>query len=75
MGVACCESEDTFDMVYNLVETPVEGHCDVYLCEGSSSLSCDIVLSNPFDHSHVSSCAHSLHFSLSLILICPLIIL
>jgi len=40
--------------VCNLVETPLEGCCDLFEHEGSSSFSCDNVLLNPFGHSHVS---------------------
>ena len=29
VGAMCCESEDTFDVVHNLVETPLEVSCDV----------------------------------------------
>ena len=29
VGVACCELEDVFDVVHNLVETPLEVSCDV----------------------------------------------
>ena len=33
-----CESEDTYAVVHNLVETYLEVSCDVYVHEGSSSL-------------------------------------
>ena len=40
---ACLESRDTFDKVPNLVETPLEGHRDVFVHEDSRSLGCDNV--------------------------------
>jgi len=52
--VACLESEDTFDEVYDLVETPLEGSSYVFIHEDFPSLGCNIVLPNPLDHSHVS---------------------
>jgi len=48
------ESEDTYDVMHNLVETPLEVSCDMHVQEESSSLSCDNVLHNPLDQSHVS---------------------
>ena len=35
-----CESRDTFGELHNLVETPLEGCCDVYVHEESSGLDC-----------------------------------
>jgi len=53
VAYSCCELEDAFDVVHNLVKTPLEGCCDVYGHEESLSLDCDSVLPNPFNHSHV----------------------
>ena len=61
MDVAYCESKHTFDVVNDLVETPLEGSCDVYVHEGSSSLGFNYASPNPFDHSHVSPMCHLLH--------------
>jgi len=47
------ESEDTYDVVHNIVENPLEGCCDVFVHEASSSWSFDKVLPNPLDESHV----------------------
>jgi len=51
---ACFESEDIFDEVHDLVETPLELSHDVFMHEESPSLGCNNVLPNPLDHSHVS---------------------
>ena len=48
------DSEDTFDKVYDLVETPLEGSRDVLMHDESPSLGCNNVLPNPLDHSYVS---------------------
>jgi len=55
MDASYCESRDTFNRVYNLVETPLEGHCDMYAHEESSSLGCNNVFTNTLDQSHVST--------------------
>ena len=53
------ESEDTYDMAQNLIETPLEGYSDVFVHEASSTFSRDNVLSNPLGQSHVSPmCSH-----------------
>ena len=46
-------SEDTFDEVLNLVETPLKGPCDVFVHEDFPSLGYDIVLRNYLDYSYV----------------------
>jgi len=43
-------------MEHNLAESPLEGCRDILMHEGSPSLTCDNVLPNPLEHSHVSSC-------------------
>jgi len=50
---ACLEWGDTFDRVHNLIETPFEVSCDVYVHEDSSSLGFNYVILNPLDHFHV----------------------
>jgi len=50
-----CGFEDTFDMEHNLVSTPLEGCRDVFLHEGSPSLTHDNVIPSPLEHSHASS--------------------
>jgi len=52
---ACFESEDTFDDVHDLVETPLEGSCDVFAYKESPSLGFyNLVLPNPLNNSHIS---------------------
>ena len=46
----CCELEDTFDTMHDLVEIPFEGSCDVFMHEESLSLCFEGVLLNPIDH-------------------------
>jgi len=75
VDVAYCESNDTYNEVPNLVETSLEGSCDVYVHEESSSLGCDYIFPNPLIIPMFLPCAHNLHFPLSIILNCPLIIL
>ena len=49
------ESEDTFDKVHDLVETPLRRLRDVFIHDESPNLGFDnIVIPNPLDHSHVS---------------------
>ena len=55
MKNALCGLEDTFDMEHNLVDTPLEECRDVFMNEGSPSLTCDSVLPSPLEHSHVST--------------------
>jgi len=50
-------------VVYNLVEPPFEMSCGVLVHEKSSSLSYEIGLFNPLDHSHVSHMCSQLSFS------------
>ena len=45
--------EDTFDVMHNLVETPLGMSYDVYAHKESSSLNYDNILSNPLGHSDV----------------------
>ena len=52
---ACLESKDTFDMVRNLVDTPLERSRDAFVHKESPSIACDNVLPNPLDHSHIST--------------------
>jgi len=49
MDVACCESEDMFDVVRNLLEPPFKVSCDVYVHKNSSSLGSNYVIYNPLD--------------------------
>ena len=51
---ACFESRDTFDKVHDLVETPLEGSCDVFVHKDFPSLDSNIVLPNPLNHSYAS---------------------
>jgi len=52
---ACFESDDIFDEVHDLAETPLEGSCDVFVCEESPSLAFDdSVIPNILEHSYVS---------------------
>ena len=52
---ACFKSEDILDEVLVINETPLEGSCDVFMHKESPSVGFDnVVLPNPFDHSHVS---------------------
>jgi len=48
------ESEDTFDVAHNLVDTPSEGCRDTFVHEGSLSVGCDDVSPNLLDHSYVA---------------------
>ena len=73
MNNALCGLEDTFDMEYNLVDTPLEGCHDMFVHEGSSSLGCDKDSPNPLKHSHVSPMCSQPHFSPIICLICPMI--
>ena len=72
---ACFELEDTYDVVHNLVETPFEGHCDMYVHGESYSLCCEIVSPSPLDHSHVSLMCSPPSPSLGIILVSLWIIL
>ena len=47
--------KDTVNEVHDLVETTLEGSCDLLVHRDFSSLGCNIVLPNPVDYSHVSS--------------------
>ena len=47
--------EETLEREHNLVYTPLEGCRDLFLHEGSSSLSFENVLPNPLEHAHVST--------------------
>jgi len=49
-----CQSEDTYYVMHNLVKTPLEVSCDVYVHEEYFSIGCNNVHSNPLDHSNVS---------------------
>ena len=50
-----CGFEDTLDRGHNLVNPPLEGCRDLFMHEGSSSLSFENVLPNPLEHAHVST--------------------
>jgi len=49
---ACFVSEDIFNKVHDLAETPLEDLNDVFVHKESPSLGCDSVLPNLLDHSH-----------------------
>ena len=51
---ALCGFEDMLDREHNLVDTPLKGCRDLFVHEGSSSLSYENVLPNPLEHAHVS---------------------
>ena len=69
------ELEDTYDKVHNLVEIPLEGCCEVYVHEESSSLGFNYVSPSPFNYSYVCSMCSPTFSIPSIILMCPLIIL
>ena len=46
--------ETSFEEVHNLVYTPLEGCCDMFVHPGSPSLGCNDVIPNPLEHSHDS---------------------
>jgi len=50
-----CGFEDTLNRGHNLVDPPLEGCRDLFVHEGSSSLSFENVLPNPLEHAHVST--------------------
>ena len=52
--VACFESEDTLEGVYDLVETLFNGSCDVFVHKDFPSLGCNMALPNTLYRSHVS---------------------
>ena len=51
---ACEELEDTFDMAHSLGDTPLEECHDMLVQKRSPSLSCDDVMPNSLERSHVS---------------------
>jgi len=55
MNNKCCGFEDTLDREHNLVDTPLEGCREVFVHNGSPSLTYDNVTPNPLEHSHVST--------------------
>ena len=60
---ACEESKDIFDEMHNLVDTPLDGCCDMFVNEGCPSLGCDDVIPIPLEHSYVSlMCSQPLFF-------------
>jgi len=67
---ACLESEDTFDMVHNLVDTPLERCRDIFAHGGSPSLGCDDVFHNSLENVMFLLCVHNLHFPLGIPLMC-----
>jgi len=75
VNAACCESEDTYDVVHNLVGTSLEGCCDLYVYEESFSLDCDNVFANHLCHSHVSPMCSQPSFSPKYYSDVPMIIL
>ena len=72
---ACFESEDTLDVVHNLVNTPLEGSPDVFMHEESPSLDCASVLLNPLHHSYTFPLCSLPSFFFDYVLMCPLVIL
>ena len=75
MNNALCELEDTFDTEHNLVDTPLKGCRDVFMHEGSPSLASNHDSPNPLSIPMFLLCIHNLHFPLSILMMCPLIIL
>ena len=55
VGAICCESKDAFDVMHNLVETPLEVSCDECVHEDSSIPNSNYVILNSLDHSHIST--------------------
>jgi len=51
---ASFKPEDILAEVHDLDKTPLEGSHEVFMYEEFTSLDCNNVLPNPFDHSHVS---------------------
>jgi len=52
---ACFKSKDTFDEMYDLVETPLKCSRDIFAHKDFPNIGfTNIVLPNPLDHSHVS---------------------
>jgi len=49
-----CGFEDTLDREHNLVDTPLEGCREVFVHEGSPSVTYDNVMPNPLKHSPIS---------------------
>ena len=78
MNNTLCELEDTFNMEHNLVDTPLEGCRDVFMHEGSPSLACEVVIMFspvPLSISMFLPFVHNFYFPLSILMMCPLIIL
>ena len=74
MNNVCCGLETPFEEVPHLVDTPLKG-CDMFVHEGSPSLGCDNVSSNPLVNFHVSPVCSQPPFSPSILLMCPMIFL
>ena len=55
MTNALCGLGDIVEEVHNLVYTPLEGCRDLFVHEGSSSLTYNNVFPNPLEHAHVST--------------------
>ena len=72
---ACLESEGMFGGVHDLVRIPLEGCRDVFVHEQFCSLGCENVLPTPSIILMFLPNVPSLHRPLSLISMCPLIIL
>ena len=74
---ACFKSDDTYDEVHDLVETPSEGLRDVFMCKESLSLGCNNVLPHPLNHSRISPISslpsHSLEYYIDMPIENPMI--
>ena len=76
MNYDLCGLEDTLDREHNLVSTPLEGCQDLFVHEGSSSLSYENVLPNPLSMPIFLLLVHHLHrHPLSILMMCPMIFL
>ena len=72
---ALCGLDDTFGMEHNLVNTPLEGCRDVFVHEESPSLLVIMFSTIPLSIPMFLPFVHNLHFPLSILMMCPLIIL
>jgi len=74
-GVNACEELEDFDEVHSLVDTSLEGCCDMFVHKGCPSLGCDDVIPIPLSIPIFLPCFQTLHFPLSILLMCPMIFL
>ena len=74
MDVEYHDLENSYDVVRNLVKTPLKVSCDVFMHEESSSLDCKSVFPSPLDHSHVSPMCSPPSYSVGIILKCSVIV-